>query len=54
MAGAVRLLFLAVIFLLPGGSLVLAALAARSAVRNRAWTKGGRPVTPPSGKPLRA
>ncbi|HUB07084.1 MAG TPA: hypothetical protein VMB50_08785 [Myxococcales bacterium] len=44
MGSAVRILFLAIIFLLPGGSLVLAGLAARSAVKNRSWLK----VLPPA------
>ncbi len=37
MASAARILLVAIIFLLPGGSLILAAWAARTAVKNRAW-----------------
>ncbi len=39
MAAALRILVLGLVFLLPGGSLILAALAARSAVKHRSWLK---------------
>ncbi len=50
MAGAARLFLIAVVFLLPGGSLALAAYAARLALRQRAWIPVRRdppPVRPP-------
>ena len=37
MAGAVKVAVMAVVFLLPGGSLVLAAYAAKLALKQRAW-----------------
>jgi hypothetical protein len=41
MAVAVRILLMAIVFLLPGGSVILAAYAARAAVKGRAWKLPG-------------
>jgi hypothetical protein len=37
MAGVVRLVVMAVVFLLPGGSLLLAIYAAHTALKQRSW-----------------
>jgi hypothetical protein len=44
MAGVARVVVMAAVFLLPGGSLLLAAYAAHTALKQRAWLPAHRAV----------
>lgn len=46
MGGLLRVVLMAIVFLLPGGSLLLVAYAARGALRQKAWRGAVGPVRP--------
>lgn len=47
MGGLLRLVLMAIVFLLPGGSLLLVAYAARGALRGKSWRgEPNQPVPP--------